>query len=531
MECAFSFLAWLVFGSQESTVFRANTHLVQLNVIVRDKDGPVANLDKNDFVVTDRGKPRTIGVFSVHQASARQEGAPALAENTFSNRPLSGPVAPASVTMILLDRLNTLIGSSVPGESTPVFNGDLALQNAKQHLLKFVDEMGPTDRIAIYSLGTQLRVLSDFTGDRNQLKTILQSYRATSVTTREVAEPLATNVCPPNDPNGCPINAGLNEDRQTLASLSNAVRAQTTMAALMAMAAHVAGVPGRKNLVWLTSDLAFPAGTVARALSRSDIAIYPVDARGLLPVAMARSGGSATSQPMGPQGAAAMGLSPGAAGQPTGVNIMEALAEETGGRASINTNDLTGAVREAIEDGAVTYTLGFYIDSNSLDDKFHELKVRVKRAGFHVRTQRGYFALKDAASVPASLLAVPTTSPLESSAIHVLARVERTADGLSISGSIDVRDLQLDQSGDSSKGGVEIYLVQQDAAGEYDRAAAPEHAPAALTRQEYEGYLKTGVFFRTVLKPKDGLKTLRIIVTDSAHATAGSLIVPVSEIK
>ena len=151
--------------------------------------------------------------------------------------------APASVTMILLDRLNTLIGSSSPGEHTPLFNGDLALQNAKQHLLKFVNEMGPTDRIAVYSLGQSAKVLSHFTSDRAQLKTILQTYRATSITSREVAEPQMSDVCPQNDPNGCPINEALNEDRQVLAGLSNAVRGQTTMSALMAIAAHVAGIP------------------------------------------------------------------------------------------------------------------------------------------------------------------------------------------------------------------------------------------------------------------------------------------------
>ncbi len=202
--------------------------------------------------------------------------------------------------MILLDRLNTLIGSSAPGELTPLFNGDLALQNAKLHLLKFVDEMAPTDRVAVYSLGQSLRVLSDFTSDRAQLKTILQSYRATSITTREVAEPQASDVCPLNDPNGCPINRGLNEDRQVLAGLSNAVRGQTTMNALLAIAAHVAGIPGRKNLVWLTSNLSFPPEVVARAVSRSNIAIYPVDARGLLPVAMAHSATDIPSLCLGP---------------------------------------------------------------------------------------------------------------------------------------------------------------------------------------------------------------------------------------
>jgi hypothetical protein len=61
-------LASALGATQDSAVFRANTRLVQINVIVRDKDGPVANLSKSDFVLTDRGKPRAITVFFRSQA-------------------------------------------------------------------------------------------------------------------------------------------------------------------------------------------------------------------------------------------------------------------------------------------------------------------------------------------------------------------------------------------------------------------------------------------------------------------------------
>ncbi len=177
--------------------------------------------------------------------------------------------------------------------------------------------------------------------------------------------------------------------------MSNAVRAQTTMGALLAIASHVEGIPGRKNLVWLTSDVMIPAEALGRVLSRSGIAVYPVDARGLLPNAMghtqADANGLAFGNTRGTPSAAGAG-SP----VPVGINDMQTLAEATGGRAYVNGNDLTGAIRAAINDGEVTYTLGFYLDAASLDGKFHELKVRVKRASLDVRTQRGYFALKDA---------------------------------------------------------------------------------------------------------------------------------------
>ncbi len=517
-------LALLAFGAQESAVFRANAHLVQINVIVRDKEGPVANLDKSDFTLTDRGKPRVISVFAVHKPAAAQASAPALPPNTFSNRALTGAAEPGSVTVILLDRLNTMIGTVAANAETPLFSSDQALANAKQHLLKYLDELDPKERVAIYSLGLNLAVLCDFTGDRARLKAILENYRAASITSLEDAEPTAVHL--PSDV----MAPQVNRDRQVLAGMSNAQRAQTTMAALMAVAAHVAEIPGRKNLVWLTADLIIPAEALGRALSRSDIAVYPVDARGLLPFAAGHSEADADAdavmQSRGTPSATGAGAT-----VPIGISAMQSLAEETGGRAYVNGNDLTGAIRKAIDDGEVTYTLGFYVDPASLDGKFHDLKVRVKRNSLEVRTQRGYFALKDVAdNNPAKAINVPMMSPLESSSIHLLARVERAGGGLSISGSVDLRDLQLEQAGDSRTGAVELFLIQQDASGD-TLERLRQNMRLQLTRAEYETYSKSGVFFQSVLKPKDGLNTLRVVVIDRAHAATGSLIIPISEIK
>ncbi|MGB7230428.1 MAG: hypothetical protein WBD19_02080, partial [Candidatus Acidiferrum sp.] len=112
-----------------------STRLVQVGVIVRDKNGPVADLTKDDFVVLDRGKPQKISVFTVESSEPAVQFAPPLPQNTFSDLPQYGAAAARSVTIVLLDNLNTLYGSA-PGnyESTPYWMEDLALANAKNHL-------------------------------------------------------------------------------------------------------------------------------------------------------------------------------------------------------------------------------------------------------------------------------------------------------------------------------------------------------------------------------------------------------------
>src|ERR1700685_3468191 len=103
---------------------RVSTRLVQVDVIVRDKNGPVADLTKDDFVVLDRGKPQRISVFSVESGASAPQLAQALPQNTFSDLPQYGANKPRSVTVVLLDNLNTLSGSSPQNyETTPYWLG------------------------------------------------------------------------------------------------------------------------------------------------------------------------------------------------------------------------------------------------------------------------------------------------------------------------------------------------------------------------------------------------------------------------
>jgi VWFA-related protein len=484
-------------------VFHAATRLVQLNVIVRDKNGPVANLAKSDVILTDRGTPSTISVFSVESALGRARGAQPLPPNAFSNR----QGASNSVTIVLLDSLNTLDYSKEVWELFPTRFENQALGYAKQQLVKFVNDLDPRDRVAIYSLGHRLSVLCDFTSDPEELRRTLAGYRAVALTSSELVEPNASAL--PRMP-GPEFNAAVDGGNQKAAGMANASRAGITVGALLAIAAHADGIPGRKNLVWLTASLPFSGPAAAGVLSRANIAVYPVDARGL-----------ATS------------FDPHY--RPPGQDAMQALADETGGRAYLNNNDLAGAIRKAVDHAAVTYTLGFYPDADSLDGKPHDLKVRVGRPGLDMRYARTYVAARDVRTCGTRNLAWAIESPLESSAIGLLARVERgmggpTLTSLRVLGSVDLHNLQLTQNSDARSGAVDIRIFQQDAAG---KAIAETHdrLNLQLTNESYAAYLKTGVLFREYVEPKDGLATLRVLVSDTSNGAVGSLIVPASRIK
>jgi VWFA-related protein len=182
-------------------------------------------------------------------------------------------------------------------------------------------------------------------------------------------------------------------------------RVRTTLWGMEGIGNHLARLPGRKNLVWISGSFPFSIGLgdnimdpsrehrsfgdeaerASRALNQANVSIYPVDARGLIGLPPALGAASQMrANTKGPPRVVSMA--------PDGHDTMQILAEKTGGRAFFNTNDLRGALRQALDDAEVTYTIGFYPASGSLDNKFHELKVKVDRKGVDVRHRKGYFA-------------------------------------------------------------------------------------------------------------------------------------------
>src|SRR5579863_7395801 len=142
-------------AAQNPAVIRVDTRLVQVDVTVRTGKGPVHGLTKDDFTLIERGKPQQIALFKVTEArpQARAE-VQALPPGVVSNRLNQRGEAPGSVTVILVDRLNT------PPTVQPY---------ADRELLRFLQSAQKGDRIAIYTLGQQIRVVQDFTTDLDRL--------------------------------------------------------------------------------------------------------------------------------------------------------------------------------------------------------------------------------------------------------------------------------------------------------------------------------------------------------------------------
>ena len=133
------------------------TRLIQINVVVHDRQGqPIVGLHKEDFTLVEHGKPQQIAFFSMDSASGTPVPAPTpLPADIFTNSPAARRGVPTGTTIILLDLMNTAWTDQ---------------HYARDGLLKFLKQIEPQDRIAIFALGRRgLTLLHDYTFDASSL--------------------------------------------------------------------------------------------------------------------------------------------------------------------------------------------------------------------------------------------------------------------------------------------------------------------------------------------------------------------------
>jgi VWFA-related protein len=387
-----------------SLTIRVSSRLVLVDVVVTDKHGqPVLGLQPTDFTVTEKGKPQKISVFTPPNPTPAQPAAPALPPGEYSNRPeYRAPGGPP--TVILLDAANT----SFPDQTY-----------ARTQMLKWVvDEYRPGDRVAVFALTNGLVALSDFTDDPQILLDVLRHYVAQipAGTGRPAPPDLPASVSGAASQSMMMLTQQLaNFHSAELQFIANR-RADVTIAAMRSLIRILGGIPGRKNIVWLTAGFPFslipqqatgldPTGSrwtnaelagsggrgsfqtgldpgqqrlyadkvrdIAAEFASSQVAIYPVDVTGL---DTARFGEASFQRQ----------------------ETMKEIARETGGQAFVNENDLHRGVELAFADRAASYTVGYYPEDKKWDGNYRKISVKVNRDGVEVRNRRGYFAVDPA---------------------------------------------------------------------------------------------------------------------------------------
>ena len=367
---------------QQPFTIRVDTQLVVETVVVKDKDGKnLEGLIDKDFTVTEDGVPQTISVFQFE----RLEDTPAPAPPAGAQQPAAEVVQP-----------------KIPTQITPPPPGDSRYRNRRLLVLffdlmnvspadqlraftaadKFIrTQMKTPDLVAIMSFAAgSVKVLQDFTNDQDALFAVLQKL-----------------IYPDdNDNNTADTTAAFGQDTGEF----NIFNTDRQLAALQTAVNMLKLVNEQKSLVYFagglrlngTDNQAQLRATINAAI-RSNVAFFPVDARGL--VATLPLGDSTRPSPGG------IGVFNGNMAMSSITNFQRsqdslyALASDTGGKALLDNNDLAAGIVQAEQAITSYYVIGYYPSNTNLDGKFRRVKITLKETPTaKLDYRQGYYAGK-----------------------------------------------------------------------------------------------------------------------------------------
>jgi VWFA-related protein len=517
----------------EDDVVRITSNLVQIDAVVTDKKGrQVTDLKAEEFEILADGKPQKITNFSYVQ-------------NTPD--PLPTPAAPVA-------EHKTGVAAPPPARLRPeqvrrtvafVFN-DLemsweSVHYARNAIKKFVDEqMQPGDFVAILPASGGSGALQQFTNDKRLLNAAVKNLRW---------QPQFGRIRPFEAPNWNQTSPFRESDTElTYLSQRRERFSIGTLNALDAVVGALRELPGRKSLVLLSDGIPVPppeedsgrvlAGInrVIESANRASVIIYAVDSRGLQTLNLfdASSSGVPTVEDMSrlsrSRSAELFDSQRG----------MRALAEETGGVAYVNSNDIGGGVRRALEDQRGYYLIGYRPDEGTFDPStgrmhYHKLTLNVTRPGLKVRTRRGFFAFEGKSVSPATVprtraqqLRAALVSPFPAGGVSLrltsLFGTDRK-DGSFIRSlvHVDGRDLTFRRQPDGTyKSVIDVVALTFGAKGLVVNEANVTHTLMA-TERVYQQILSAGLLYNMVVPTKKpGAYQLRLAVRDSASERTGS---------
>jgi|GEM_PF-312729 len=569
-------------NTSPTATIRVNTRLVQFDVVVTDNQGrPVKDLKESDFTVLQDGQPQTVRAFEVHapatvdraaapgaSASAKPVSA-ALPANTFSNVPTKA--AQNSWTIILFDLLNT-------GVSDQAY--------ARNQLLQLLKAIPRGEPVALFVLTRNLEMLQGFTQDPDQLlrqaemldpsksqmlTTMVERERTVSsiTSTAQMAAPqLPASAGPGANSDGIAYSqaARISQAYNDHEAFRTTDRVLFTLEAMRGIARAVSGYPGRKNLVWLSGSFPVqiepdPASTdpfrnergfenqirtTSSLLATSRVAVYPVDVRGLQSKGIDVSVATAENQIMTDVSpATAHGVtsaSPSALGSTMNAETialvndrttMKTMAEQTGGEAFVNTNDLRRVINRSLDDGSTYYTLAYTPPKEDAGGGYHRVAVKIPNKNLKLAYRRGYYSIPPPTASGVEGTAAlrtalqpgmpPATSMLLTASIELpdVTRNEVKVNYIIDSNSVDFADVP-----DTKKRAqIDCMVIAFDSSGK-EVAHASDTLDATVPMNAYAAIQKYGLPAHQLLSLPPGKYNLRIGVMDRTTQQIGTVDVP-----
>jgi VWFA-related protein len=511
-------------SQRPAATFRSSIDLVTVNVVVRDRNGNVVRgLTRDDFVVTEDGRPQTISTFDFEEiATAPPDAVPAEIPTILGTvgRAPAAPTtpAPAAEPKPVIDmqgrRVIALffdLSSMQPEESMR------AAASAREYIDK---RLTASDMIAIVTLSTTLQVVQDFTSDRDLLlQTIDRLSGVEGAGFEETAAADATDE----------TATAFTADDAEFALFNTDRRLQAIQALIEAMAP----IEQKKSIVYFSSgmtqsglDNRVAIRTVTDRAVRSNVSIYAADSRGLQ--ALGPAGDASQASTRGQSAFSGRAVAARFDSMSASQDALTALAEDTGGRAFFDQNDFKAVFDRVVADTSVYYLLGFSSTNPSKDGRFRRLRVSMKRPDLKLEYRAGYYAARDFAHSGKedreqqlmeqlfSDLSV-TDLPVYASSAYFRMRGDRYFVPLWI--VVPASKVQFKKSSDKDKATIDLLAVVRDPG---QRPVARIRDTINLSVSATEEVQRKNVQYQTDLELPPGVFQLKVVVRENQTGTVGS---------
>jgi VWFA-related protein len=411
--------------SQDVPLFRTGVNLVLVDVVVRDRSGAIVKgLKADDFELLEDGVRQQVLTFAYEEVASN--AAPIVNASTLAttaaNQSRTATASAPSAAAASRAAPSAPASNAAPGSpasddtpSHPMTSDEVAghrlltllfdtssmqpedVQKAIDAAVKWVnDQMTPADLVAVAAINSSLQVLTDFTSSKERVLSVLSAFSATDGTAFQAVDS-STAATDDASQSATSDATAVDQSAQELDTFNNDVR----LRALKTLAEALKPIQQKKAIIYFSSGMQ-RSGTdnqvelraAVNAAVLANVAIYPVDARGLqavIPGGSARQGskgglaaftGSAVASQFGQL----------AAQQET----LTSLASDTGGTAFTDTNDFGEAFARVERDISSYYILGFSSTNPNKDGRFRRLTVRLRnRSNLKVDAKAGYYADRD----------------------------------------------------------------------------------------------------------------------------------------
>jgi VWFA-related protein len=550
--------------SEETTptfTVRAQRNEVQVRVVVRDANGnTVGSLTKDDFRLSDNGKPQSVTVFTVENNKPTPSGEPPAPAAATAK-----PAEPSEAEPVL----------ALPQRYVAFYFDDLVvtfedLVRTREAAGRFIESsMQPTDRAGIFT--SSGLVVLDFTDDRAKLRQALSNLQPRPRTVP------AEHDCPPltpyeayvidqqhddimlniatweviacacgGDPNHCPDPQSQAQLAARLTWDNDQAQSKQSLRVLMNLVRRLGSLPGQRSILWLSQgflafDLRFDLSELTDRALREHVVISALDARGLWVDILGGDASASNVLPLhaSPGTSGLGGTDPSMfarlamyrrTGREMNDDVMAQVSHDTGGVFVHNTNDYDGGFRKAGALPEFSYLLAFTPQNLKYDGKFHKLKVELVNArGLSVQARNGYFAPNEALH--------PEERARQEIEDAVFARTEYrefpvelqtqffklsdTVARLSIMAHLDAHAMHFRKEGDRNRVSLKMVCAAFDRDGNLV-AGTQRNVDLLLRDATLAHVLTAGLNIRGQLKIGVGTYALRVVVyeIDSAQITA-----------